>query len=150
MKFSLYFTFFLFWMCSCSSAVHLEREKAVRLDQDSDRQSLIVEAAKIFGPQSFYEARYNPTPCPCPPFELRVDDRWVRVVLVFSDEDSPVVNKLIEDAQKLANDGTAPSFYFVGALEYDRIQQTVTGFPVMEFEFNAYSREKPVETSDEE
>ncbi len=123
MKLSLYFTFFLFWMCSCSSAVHLEREKAVRLDQGSDRQSLIVEAAKIFGPQPYYEARYNPTPCPCPPFELRVDDRWVRVVLVFSDEDSP---------------------------EYDRIQQTVTGFPVMEFEFNAYSREKPVETSDEE
>lgn len=30
--------------------------------------------------------RYNPAGCDCPPFELRVEDRWVRVELVESED----------------------------------------------------------------
>ncbi len=39
--------------------------------------------------------RYNPTPCRCPPFEMLLDRRWVRVDLAVTDVDDPVLTALL-------------------------------------------------------
>lgn len=139
----------LFGGISCGGAQKVEEQRASLSDSVMDREEAMVIAAKEFSDEAYFEARYNPVPCPCPPFELRTGERWIRVVLVYSEEEGGQIQALIRDAKKATNRGENPTYYLQGSLDPDRIQRTVIGFPVMEFDFVSYSLDPPNESPDE-
>jgi hypothetical protein len=134
-----------FLLSACGGAHKIKAQKTNIWEGTTDREERIINAANEFGGLPYFEARYNPAPCPCPPFELRLGPRWVRVVLVYSEEEGALVEELIGDAKRAANKGESHVYFLHGSLEPDRIQRTVTGFPVMEFDFTNFSLERPVE-----
>jgi hypothetical protein len=61
-------------------------ETAVRVEPNPVRQAWEQRLGKLdrLAP---LDLRFNPAPCNCPPFELRLDDRWLRAELASSDSD---------------------------------------------------------------
>ncbi len=112
-------------------------------EEPPNREELIVEAIGAAERTEYFEARYNPPDCPCPPFEVRFADRWVRVALEDADEDDRVSARMLREATEDHQAGARAPYFVTGVPDDDRIQHCSTGFPVVVFQLEAFSREVP-------
>jgi hypothetical protein len=103
-----------------------------------------VDQAETSG-QTVFPIRYNPPACPCPPFEVEVAERWVRVFLQDDDPEAGVAQALERAARQAESASLLPLFYALGTPEPDRFKPCSTGFPVMEFSIESFSDRPPVE-----
>ena len=128
-------------IASCGGAGKELPEAPLTREELAARAVDKVEAAGL----NVFRVRYNPPACPCPPFELEVADRWVRIFLRDDDPDAGVAESLVRAAKEAEADAGAAVFYAVGSPDPDRFRPCSTGFPVMEFTIESFSEDPPVE-----
>jgi len=49
-------------------------------------EELVRHVKEVAAPEMAVRLRYNPAECECPPFELALKDRWIRVDVVYSSD----------------------------------------------------------------
>lgn len=106
------------------------------------REELQTLAVDESSNKHVYRARHNPPLCPCPPFEVFVGARWIRVVLVEQDEDRPRIGDLNLFASE-PGESSEEELFLIGTLEPDRIQYSATGFPLTEFVLEGFTNSDP-------
>jgi hypothetical protein len=100
----------------------------------------VLEAASS---SLWYELRYNPVPCDCPPYELRLGDSWVRVALrpPFEEEQGPTAALLARSSADLADERLAHYAVF-GGLD-DGVQRCETNALVARLDVASWSDQVP-------
>ena len=139
MKLKYFITLAVISMAACARA-------PVEPTEPPTREELQNQAVEESPTKHVYRARYNPPLCPCPAFEVAVGDRWVRVALVDQDEDRPLRGDLSAFAEEQGS-VEQQALYLIGTLEPDRIQNSATGFPVMEFVLEGFTDSFPVSSA---
>jgi hypothetical protein len=135
--------FLAIFVGACSSAQQgIPKPKPLEEKFETREQALEV-LVKDFAEESVFEVRYNPPLCPCPAYEILVKGVWVRIVLVYSEEEDEVVRAMEKHAKKTAKSLESKTFYLLGSLGAIHFQRTITGFPVLEFELSSYEIERP-------
>jgi hypothetical protein len=130
-------------LCSCSSAHQQMTTEPSPQNTYESREKALESLVKAVEKKTVFVARYNPPLCPCPEFEVLVEKTWVRVVLIYSEEDEELARAMKVKADKKTKRTKDHVFYLYGSLEAIRFQRTVTGFPVMEFELSSFETGAP-------
>ncbi len=126
---------------ACSSARLVSQRPPTRLE-------LIEAAVAAERGRHIFLARYNPPLCPCPPFELRFDGRWIRVALVERDPEAPVVPAVRGAAQRASGSEGGPPLYVIGTPDTATVTRCATGFPVIEFRIEGFTNQPPAPDED--
>jgi hypothetical protein len=77
----------------------------------------VRQAAKVTAAQTHLVLRYNPVACACPPFELQVGSRWVRVALEGVKEVESAAGKLAAKAAADNKRGSISHYKIKGELD---------------------------------
>ena len=75
------------------------------------------QAAKVMATQTHLVVRYNPVKCSCPPFELQIGSRWVRVAFEKSKVPNSAASKLNIKAAKETKQGGIEHYNIQGELD---------------------------------
>lgn len=75
------------------------------------------QAAKVMATQAHLVVRYNPVKCSCPPFELQIGSRWVRVAFEKSKVPDSAAEKLNTKAAQETKDGGIGHYKIKGELD---------------------------------
>lgn len=122
-------------LVSCAGATAVPAE-TVPLTPVEETRTLLQAAAL----STWVEARYNPCDCPCPPFEVRLGDRWLRA-LVRPEADPPTTLLLAAAAEDLAG-GRIPTYAIIGTLD-DSVRRCSTNALVVRVDATDWSPQVP-------
>lgn len=89
----------------------------------------------------WFEVRYNPCPCDCPPFEVRLGNQWLRAALRPADDEPPTSELVAAAAEDLAA-GRVSRYALIGSID-DTVRRCATNALVVRLDATAWSREIP-------
>lgn len=75
------------------------------------------QAAEVTAQQAALVVRYNPAQCACPPFELQVGPRWVRVELEGEKDPATPASALLARARTDLDQRRVPHYSVKGELD---------------------------------
>lgn len=76
----------------------------------------VINAAEVAAAEPEVVVRYNPVRCSCPPFEVQLGARWVRVKLAQMSEPGSLAASLLKNAQRALDAGKIQHFPLRGQL----------------------------------
>ena len=101
---------------------------------EQKRTAVLVALMEQHGGQPEHSLRYNPTICPCPPFEVLLGTTWARVALVADTADEKAVVELTERARKEHERSPSKLYQVRGSLDDSSVGVCGPSFPVIDLE----------------
>lgn len=124
-------------LSACATTAAEVPIETVPLTPVEETQALLAAAA----PSRWFEVRYNPCDCACPPFEVRLGDRWLRAT-VRPDADEPPTSLLLQTATDDLAEGRVPRYALIGSID-DGVQRCATNALVVRIDATEWSTEVP-------
>lgn len=78
--------------------------------------------------------RYNPVDCDCPPFEVRIGERWVRVLPTANEDPESAIAELLVRARADWQDGNIETYEIPLELDSSSARFCGNGTPYFEVE----------------
>jgi hypothetical protein len=98
---------------SCATYSTTQDKEAPPLSYEDE----LRQAAKVMATQAHLVVRYNPVKCSCPPFEIQIGSRWVRVAFEKSKVPNSAAAKLNTKAAKETKQGAIEHYKVKGELD---------------------------------